>query len=309
VVGLIALLLFIYMIPDIFYSVYPGEAAVVWYRFAGGTDIDVRGEGLQIKWPWDRAYIYSIRMQYATRTFHALCSDGMPIQVETTIRFRLHRVALGELHKHVGPDYLETLVLPELGAHVRERISQYRPAVLYTQQREEIQEQILSELKQELLLVYHEGRDPEEAIFVEDVLIRNIVLPPKVAEAIDDKLAQEQRMLEYEYRLQKERREAERKAIEAEGIRRFQDTVTGGISERYLKWKGIDATLELARSPNAKIVIIGAGEDGLPIILGGIDSLPVIQPSSGLAAPPAATGPSSAAPPPSTAPPTELPPG
>ncbi len=320
VAALIALLLFVYLIPDIFFSILPGEAGVVWYRLWGGTDVeDVRGEGINVKWPWDKKYIYDIRMQSATDTYSALCADGMPIQVETSIRFRLNKQTLGLLHKHMGPDYLATLVLPELGSHVREQVSHYRPAELYTEMREDIQDEILKELKEELDLRFQEDDDQmTEAIYVQDVLIRDILLPPKVVAAIDDKLAQEQRMLEYDYRLEKERKERDRKAIEAEGIRIFQDTVAGGISERYLKWKGIDATLELARSANAKIVVIGAGSDGLPIILGGIDSLPSDFPPSGApalaaagpssAAPPAAAGPSSAAPPASTAPPTEIPP-
>ncbi len=315
VLGLCALLVFIYLIPDILFRVLPGQAGVVWYLFFGGTDVEyVRPEGLRIKWPFDRAYVYDIRLQQETRTFAALSTDGLPIEIEVSIRFRPHEEALGQLHKHVGPDYVERLILPELGAHVRERISRHRPDELYGQRREEIQTQIRDQIVTELRLDYeHEEapeKEPEIVIHVEDVLIRNIVLPAEVAAAIDSKLAQEQQMLEYDYVLQKEDKERQRKEIEARGIRAFQDIVTGGISTPYLKWKGIDATLELARSANAKIVVIGTGEDGLPIILGGLDSLPTVAPATtgAAAAPAAATGPSSAAAPASTAPPTEVPP-
>ncbi len=275
VVGLVALLIFVYLIPDIFYTVSSGETAVVWYLFAGGTDVeDVRGEGLRVKWPWDRAYVYDIRLRQETRTFPVLSNDGLPLEVESSIRFRLHREALGKLHKNVGPDYVERLVVPEFGAEMRKQIARYRPEDLYTEQRAAIQERVRSTLADALRLDYEVGRDEEVAIHVEDVLIRNILLPPKVAAAIEDKLAQEQRMLEYDYRLLKEEKERQRKQIEAQGIRLFQDIVAEGISERYLKWKGIDATLALAQSPNAKIVVIGAGEDGRPSILGGLDALP-----------------------------------
>lgn len=309
--ALIFLLALTYLSPDMFYSVYPGQAAVLWYRFAGGTDVDyVRSEGLRIKFPWDRVYIYNIRLQERTQVFNALASDGLPIDVEISVRFRLIREGLGALHKHVGPDYVEVLIFPEIAAHARERISQYRPEELYTERREEIQQELLEKTTNHLLVHYEYDSTAQRAIHLEDVLIRSIVLPPKVASAIEDKLAQEQRMLEYDYRLQKEAKERDRKEIEAQGIRRFQDIVAEGISDKYLKWKGIDATLELARSPNAKIVVIGAGDDGLPIILGGLDAQPTPPLISGTAVepPPATSGPSNAVPPASTAPPTEIPP-
>lgn len=311
--GLVALLIFVYLIPDIFFSVMPGQAAVIWHRFPSpwnpaGTDVEnVHPEGLRAKWPWDNVYIYDIRMQEVTHNFPALSSDGLPIEVEVTIRFRPYQRALGELHKHVGRDYIAKLILPELGAHLRDQISKYRPAELYAALREEIQQESFEALETGLFLVYETSDQPQRVIHVEDVLIRNIKLPAKVADAIDDKLAQEQRLLEYDYRLDKERKESTRKRIEAQGIRDFQDIVTGGISERYLEWKGIDATLELARSPNAKIIVIGAGDGGLPIILGGVDSLPN-PPASPASPPPASVGPSSAAPPVSTAPPIQIPP-
>lgn len=292
VLWLLVLLVFVYLIPDIFFRVFPGQEAVVWHMLAGGTSLHVRDEGLRVKWPWDRAYVYDIRLQQETRTFEALSHDGLPISIEVSVRFRPHREALGHLHKHVGPDYIERLVLPELGAHTREAVSRYRPDELYGTRREEIQTEIRAHLAEELKVDSDLDEDYERItlVYIEDVLIRNLVLPDQVRAAIDSKLAQEQAMLEYDYVLQKAVKEAERKAIEAQGIRAFQDIVAAGISERYLSWKGIDATLELARSNNAKIVVIGAGKDGLPIILGGLDSLPDV-PESAAATPPASTVP------------------
>lgn len=275
IIVLVVLLILIYLAPSILYNVLPGQAAVIWYRFFGGTDVvNVRNEGIRVKFPWDKVYIYNIRLRQETREFTVLTSDGLPVGVETSVRFRVHRQGLGALHKHVGPDYVETLLMPELAAHIREQISEYRPSELYAFQREEIQAEVLEQLQVELLIEYELGDAQSRALHIEDVLINNIALPGKVEEAIKDKLAQEQRMLEYDYRLEKEEKEKRRKQIEAQGIRLFQDIVSEGISEQYLKWKGIEATLMLAQSPNAKIVVIGAGDDGLPIILGGIDSLP-----------------------------------
>ncbi len=279
VAGLVSGLLFVYLIPSIFYSVLPGEAAVVWFRFFGGTDINlVKGEGLRAKFPWDQAYIYDTRLQEKRQTFDVLTSDGLKVEMEISIRFRLHKTGLGALHKFIGPNYVEVLIFPEVGALARELVTEYRPADLYSQQRGVLQDRMLALLTDESLLMYEYDGEPQRAIHVEDVLIRNIALPPMVVKAIEEKLSQEQNMLEYDFRLRKEKKERERKRIEAQGIRIFQDIVSDGINERYLQWKGIDATLELARSNNAKIIVIGAGSDGLPIILGGLDSMaPTVQ--------------------------------
>ena len=115
---------------------------------------------------------------------------------------------------------------------------------------------------------------------VEDVLIRDVQLPKAVAQAIENKVIQKHEAEAYEYRLTRERQEAERKAIEADGIRRFQETINATISDGYLRWKGIEATLELAKSQNAKVVVVGTGKEGLPIILGGLDTVgPPVVPS------------------------------
>lgn len=127
-------------------------------------------------------------------------------------------------------------------------------------------------MKEELKVVLTKDDGNKDLIFLEDVLIKSIHLPQTVRLAIEAKVEHKHRMLQYEYILQREQQESKRKAIEASGIRKFQDIIKDGISPRYLKWKGIDATLELARSNNAKIVIIGAGDEGMPLILGNMDS-------------------------------------
>jgi regulator of protease activity HflC (stomatin/prohibitin superfamily) len=149
------------------------------------------------------------------------------------------------------------VVLPEVGAALREVIGRYRPEQLYRLQRKEIQSEVVRLSDSEARARY---------VNIDDVLIRTITLPAIVRGAIERKLEEEQAMLRYDFTVGKEEREKERKRIEAEGIRQFQEIVTGGISDRYLTWKGIDATLEVAKSPNSKIVIIG-GREGLPLIL------------------------------------------
>jgi regulator of protease activity HflC (stomatin/prohibitin superfamily) len=134
------------------------------------------------------------------------------------------------------------------------------PEEINTSKREQINDEITALLEAKLA---------ENFIQLNDVLIRNIKLPKTLEDAIERKLQQEQESLEYEFRLEKEAKEADRKRIEAQGIKDFQEIVSEGISNELLRWKGIEATSDLAKSPNSKVIVIGSGEDGLPIILGG----------------------------------------
>jgi regulator of protease activity HflC (stomatin/prohibitin superfamily) len=143
---------------------------------------------------------------------------------------------------------------------VRRVLGNYKPEELYSTKREEIQDEIFAGAVRSL-----QGRHVD----IETVLIRNIQLPEKLQAAIAEKLEEEQRAERMQFTLARERQEAERKRIEAQGIADFQTIVSKGISEELLKWKGIEATEGLANSSNAKIVVIGSGKDGLPLILGG----------------------------------------
>ncbi len=279
--ALVVLFLVAYLSQRIFISIKPGETGVQWSRFLGGTIVDrVYGEGLHVIVPWNIMYIYDVRFQEVAEIFPVLSKDGLRIDVETQVRFRPIAPRIGYLHKHVGPEYVRIVLLPEVAAYTRDVISGYRPDELYAEDRTVIQDLILQALKEQADVQHFEyAADQQEdkiesmsfLIHIEDVFIRDIRLPARVAQAIQKKLTQEQAMLEYDFILQKEEKEKERKQIEAEGIRMFQTTISEGISQRYLKWRGIDATLELAKSPNAKMVVIGAGEDGLPLILGPLD--------------------------------------
>lgn len=322
----------VYLVPDIFVTIGPGQSGVLWQRFDGGTvtvddqgrpfrsriatnrsgdpmelteqiheqddEVDALGfetwpysEGLHWKWPWDRIYIYDIRLQQVSHTYDVLTNDGLAVNAEVTIRWKPIEEDLGKLHREVGPDYVDTLLIPLVGSFARQEIAGYRPDALYSPQRLAIQENIRQKTKDALISRFHPEEHRESYLLVEDVLIRNIELPEAVDEAIRNKVVEKQNAEAYEYRLQRERQEAERKAIEADGIRRFQETINSTISEGYLRWKGIDATLELAKSNNAKVVVVGTGGDGLPIILGGIDGGNVTATPARPATPPAAAAP------------------
>ena len=272
-IGLLFLLIAIFALaPQIFITVPAGHVAVMWYRFFGGTVVDTTyGEGIHVIFPWDEMYIYDARLQNQARVYDTISSNGLSMEVDIAVRYRINREAVGMLHKLVGPNYAEILVYPEIGSHARELISRYTPEQLYTETRAFIQAEILermvNELGSSLVNQSFQGR----LVTVEDVLIRSVILPERVANAIERKAEQYQAMLEYDFRLAREEKEKQRKKIEAEGIREFQDIVAKTITEEYLRLRGIEATMTLATSKNSKTIIIG-GKDGLPVILNTADS-------------------------------------
>jgi regulator of protease activity HflC (stomatin/prohibitin superfamily) len=253
-----------------------GHVGVKWSRFSGGTDTDtVYLEGNHFLYPWDKMSIYDERLQQFNRDYDVLTRDGMMMSVNIAVRYRLNHSAVGLLHKHVGPDYVDSLLAPAVGSFARIIFSQNTADDIYTDRRVAIQTEIKQAIEPELVRsLSQDGRQRVPWFFLDDILVRSMRFPPQVETAINQKMAALQLREEYKYRLQREELESKRKQIEAEGIARFQSIVDAGISETYLRWKGIDATLALAQSPNAKIVIIGASKDGLPLILGGLDQSP-----------------------------------
>jgi regulator of protease activity HflC (stomatin/prohibitin superfamily) len=283
--SLLLILGIILLAPNIFINVPAGHAGVLWQRFFGGTVTDrTYGEGVHAIFPWDEMYVYDARLQNNARTYDTISSNGLTMQVEVAVRYRVNKDALGLLHSLVGPDYPEILVYPEIGSHVRELISRYTPEQLYSDARGFIQAELLERMVRELgsSLVNQSFRG--KLVTVEDVLIRSVKLPDKVTEAIERKAEQYQAMLEYDFRIAREEKERERKKIEAEGIRTFQDIVARTITPEYLRLRGIEATIALSTSPNGKIIIIGGGKDGLPVILNTADNPAPSGPRSDAAA-------------------------
>ncbi|HWA08526.1 MAG TPA: prohibitin family protein [Opitutaceae bacterium] len=271
----------------IFIKVDAGEAGVLYRLFGGGTVTDQPpyGEGLHVIFPWNKMFIYNARVQQVADDFTVLSQDGLAIHVEVSIRYRPQYEFLGKLHKDVGYDYVDKVVKPEIQAQFRFVLGQYKPDEIYTSQGFIVQTVVQGAL----------AEISERYILLDDLLLKSVTLPRPVAESIESKLRAQQLAQEFDYRLATETKEAQRKKIEAEGIRNFQDTITGsGISEQFLRFKGIEATLELAKSPNAKIVIIGGGDDRLPLILDGgsrSDSLTLPSAPTTPASRPAVSGP------------------
>jgi regulator of protease activity HflC (stomatin/prohibitin superfamily) len=269
VVGaLTVLLLLIFFWPHMVVTVLPGHAGVVWRPFGGGTDVEqVYGEGMHLIPPWARFYLYDVRMQETSMKFEVVAQNALHVGMDVSIRYRpagapfagqiLRRNALGELHRMVGPEYLKKLVIPEVSSVLLEAASEYDPEALY-KGRPEIESHVMREAGLRLKSRFVE---------LDGFNIKHIMLPDDVREAIENKLVEAQNAERYKYTLLKEQQEAERKRIEAEGIRMYQSIISEGLTEAYLRHQGIKATLELATSPNAKTVVVGGGANGLPLIL------------------------------------------
>lgn len=242
-------------------NISSGQAGVLFKRFGEGvvTDKPAMGEGFHLVAPWNDVFVYEVRQQALEETMKVLSSNGLDIRIEATVWFRPEFENLGFLHKERGEKYVSRVLQPAISAAARTVIGRYTPEQLYASKREAIQTEIFEEAKKTLENQY---------IVIERILVKDVSLPTTIKEAIERKLKQEQEALEYEYRLTKAVQEAERQRIDAEGKARANDILNKSLTKNILTEKGIQATIELSKSNNAKVIVIGSGDDGLPIILG-----------------------------------------
>ena len=282
---MVATLVAIVLYPHMVVTVPCGQIGVLWKRFGGGTVLDPRklkNEGFNLILPWNRVFLYDLRLQSFTEPYNAISSDGVSLTATVIVRFRLQRDSVPVLHQAIGPNYEQVLVQPGIGSLTRQVIAEYTAEQAYSTARQEIQDKIRNLVEERLSqkMMEHAGEEGEESYRVSmstifilyDVLVTGIELPAAIVTAINRKTEQYYIAEEYKFRVEREKRESERKKIEAEGIRDFQQTVSQGISESYLRWRGIEATLQLSQSTNSKVVLIGSGKDGLPVILGNVDT-------------------------------------
>ncbi|GAB4539616.1 MAG: prohibitin family protein [Roseibium sp.] len=239
-------------------TVHSGEAGVL-YRWVSGTEMNqIYGEGLHVLWPWNRMYIYNVRLQTKERNYTMLTKDGLPIDLQIAVRYQPDLRLLPLLHVTVGPEYLDKVVFPETEAVLRRAVGQYTPEQVYTSKLGFLESVVISSLTSV----------EDRYVIVDNVLVRNVELPAAVRLAIERKLTLSEEQKAYRYRIEIEEEEAKRKAIEAGGIQKYQDTIKQSLTEDLLRWQGVQATKDLATSPNSKTVVIGSGKDGLPLILG-----------------------------------------
>ena len=228
-------------------------------------------EGAHFVWPWDEFYTYETRLRRETREYQVVSADGLHYEITLTFRWKVLDNNVVSLNQTIGEDYVERLMIPDVGAVARGVIARYPAAAMYMGKRQEIAntiyEYITDTRRSNGIGVQSDTGEDGNFISLKDILISNVKLPVSIREAIERKLQENQRVEEYKWRVERERLESERKVIEAEGIAKFQRIVAPQITESYLRWRGIEATLALSQSENSKVVVIGNSETGLPLIL------------------------------------------
>ena len=220
---------------------------------------EVLPEGMHMINPLKANNEMSIQTQELKESASVPSSEGLVMNLDTSLIYHLNPEKAAELYQKIGADYEKVVIEPNLRAAIREATASHSANALYTGEREMVAKQIHDQLV---------GQLNERGILVENVLLRDIQLPQTLKASIETKQQAEQEALAMNFRLQKEKQEAERKRIEAGGIRDFQQIVAQGISPQLLEWKGIEATESLAKSGNSKVVVIGNNKNGLPLILG-----------------------------------------
>ncbi len=255
------LILLVILISKSAVTINSGEAGVLYKTFGGGvvTDQPPMGEGFHIVAPWNRVYIYEVRQQEVFEKMQVLSSNGLEIKLDASAWFEPKREFLGKLHQEKGEAYVQRVLLPTIRSAARSVVGRYTPEQLYSSKRDAIQAEIFEETKKIVDGQY---------IQLNEILVRDVTLPETIKEAIERKLKQEQESLEYEFRLVTAKKEAEKVTIEAQGKADANRILSASLTDKILQDKGIDATLELSKSPNAKVVIVGSGDSGLPLILG-----------------------------------------
>jgi len=239
-----------------------GQAGVLFRTFGGGvvTDKLPLGEGFHIIAPWNKVYVYNVKQQEIFEgNMQVLSSNGLEIKLDVSVLYQPKYDELGLLHKTKGENYVNVVLIPQIRAVARSVVGRYTPEQLYSTKRDAIQKEIFEETKKNVKGQY---------IQINAILVRDVTLPTAIKEAIERKLRQEQEALEYEFRLEKAKQEAERQRIDAEGKAAANRILNASLSDKILQEKGIEATVKLAESPNSKVILIGNGNEGLPIILG-----------------------------------------
>lgn len=257
----IGIILAIVLISKSAVTIGSGQAGVLYKTFGDGvvTDEPPLGEGFHLVAPWNKVFVYEVRQQEVFEKMKVLSSNGLDIQLDASAWFQPKYSELGKLHQEKSEEYKDRILLPAIRSAARSVVGRYTPEQLYSTKRDAIQQEIFAETKR---LV------DDQYIQLNEILVRDVTLPGTIKDAIERKLNQEQQSLEYEFRLVSAAKEADRQRIEAQGKADANKILSASLTDKILQDKGIEATLKLAESPNSKVIVVGSGESGLPIILG-----------------------------------------
>ena len=251
------------MSSNIFITLEPGKKGVIFRKFTSGLDKEnIYSAGFHVIAPWNEMFVYDVREQKNEETMDVLDKNGLSVTVDISVRFNPIYKRIGFLHEKFGKSYVTNLVVPEVRSTVRQVMGRYTAEEIYSTKRSQVEKAIINETKAIL-------KSEKNNIEITALLIRSINLPQQIQQAIENKLKQEQEALAYKFKLEKETSEAERKRIAAEGESKANNIINNSLTDKLLKMRGIEATAELSKSPNSKVIVIGSGKDGLPLILGG----------------------------------------
>ena len=241
-------------------TIGPGEGGVIFETLGDGINTEkTYGEGFHIVAPWNKVYVYEVRRQEIFEKMKVLSSNGLDIQLDASAWYKPDESQLGKLHQEIGENYLDRIILPTIRSAARSVVGRYTPEQLYSSKRDAIQREIFEETKKIV---------DNQFIILDEILVRDVTLPATIKDAIERKLKQEQESLEYEFRLVTAEKEAERQRIEAKGKADANRILSASLTDKILQDKGIEATIKLSESNNSKVVVIGSGKSGMPIILG-----------------------------------------
>jgi len=259
--GILGFFVLIILISKSAITIGSGQAGVLYRTFGGGvvTEEPPLGEGFHIVAPWNRVFVYEVRQQELFEKMKVLSSNGLEIQIDASAWYQPAYENLGRLHQEKSEQYVNRILLPAIRSAARSVVGRYTPEQLYSSKRDAIQQEIYTETQ---MIV------EDQYIQLNEILVRDVTLPPTIREAIEKKLKQEQETLEYEFRLVTAEKEAERQRIEARGKADANRILSASLTDKILQDKGIDATIKLSESPNSKVIIVGSGDSGLPLILG-----------------------------------------
>jgi regulator of protease activity HflC (stomatin/prohibitin superfamily) len=199
----------------------------------------------------------TVKTQEIKEVMEVPSKEGLTVQLEVSLLYHLNPEKAADVYKTVGEEYESIILEPQFRSVTRGVTASFEAKALYTSEREHLSQLLLSEIVK---------ATSERGITVESAPLRRVTLPSGLSASIEQKLQSEQESQRMQFVLTKEKQEADRKRIEAQGISDFQKIVNQGLNQQLLTWKGIEATEKLAGSPNAKIVVIGGGKTGLPLI-------------------------------------------
>ena len=243
-----------------FYTIASGHSGVIFHLFGGGVSTtETLEEGLHVQWPWDEITLYETRGQIFEYTGNVRTASGLQISLSLAVRFTIDASKLGYLHKEIGPNFRHVVIEPYLISLMREESGLYTEEEIYFSKRIELQEMVKEKLRSVLKIYY---------LNVDQLSIFKIALPDKVRSAIEDKLSEQQKFFNYAHKLKIAQQDIEKRRLEAQGIKEYNTILNRSLNDSFLTWKGIEATLELAKTTNKKVIVIGKAPIGSNFILG-----------------------------------------